>query len=226
MNFLATLFYIAVTGILAMIALNLINILQAGSKKPDGRTMDQILGVDPEDAAYDDVEKLSRKEKMQLFYAAPAPDYNSLNGEYSARLLSGGVLGGSSAYFTHHIFPTGRLTLKTKWIGKGFKSEGKNTGTGYNIFTDNAGGTSKTLRIRKIKTYMAPTRIGKTEKLSFQIDYSEFNSGVIHSMRDEVRQINKNLFICAGYMGLGGGPVNPAPFALIGPPEPWKGADK
>ena len=80
-----------------MIALNIINIFQAGSKKPDGRTMAQILGLDPEDATYEDVERLSRREKMQLFYAAPPPDFNSLNGEYSAKLLSGGVLGGSSA---------------------------------------------------------------------------------------------------------------------------------
>ncbi len=226
MNLLATLLIIAGSGVLAMIALNLINILQAGSKKPDGRTMAQILGVDPEDATYNDVEKLSRSEKMQLFYAAPAPDFTSLNGEYSARLLSGGILGGSSAYFTHHIFPTGRLTLRTRWIGKGFKSEGESTGTGYNIFTDNTGGSSKILRIRKIKTYLAPTRIGKTGKPSFHIDYSELNSGAVHSMRDEVRQINQNLFIGAGYMGLGGGPSNPAPFALIGPPKPWEGADQ
>ena len=44
-------------------------------------------------------------------------------------------------------------------------------------------------------------------------------------MRDEIRQINDNLFIGAGYMGLGGGPINPAPFALIGPPKPWVGPD-
>jgi hypothetical protein len=226
MNLIVIFFYIVVIGILVMIALNITNIIQAGSRKPDGRTMAQILGVDPNDATYDDIEKLSRKEKMQLFYTAPAPDFNSLNGEYSARLLSGGVLGGSSAYFTHHIFPTGKLTLKTRWIGKAFKSEGKNEGTGYNIFTDPAGGKIKTLRIRKIKTTMAPTRIGKNGKLSFQIDYSDFNKGMIHSMRDEIRQINKSLFIGAGYMGLGGGPLNPAPFALIGPPEPWKGADE
>ena len=226
MNFLTTLFIIAIIGVLTMIALNIINILQAGSKKPDGRTMGEILGLDPVDATYDDVEKLSRSEKMQLFYAASVPDFTSLNGEYSARLLSGGVLGGSSAYFTHHIFPTGRLTFKTRWIGKGFKSEGENQGTGYNIFEDTSGGKSRTLRIRKIKTTMGPTRIGKTGKRSFQIDYSEFNSGAVHSMRDEVRQINKNLFIGVGYMGLGGGPANPAPFALIGPPEPWKGPDK
>jgi hypothetical protein len=45
-------------------------------------------------------------------------------------------------------------------------------------------------------------------------------------MRDEIRQINDTLFIGAGYMGLGGGPINPAPFALIGPPKPWVGPDR
>jgi len=226
MNVLIILFYIVVIGILGMVTLNIINILQAGSRKPDGRTMAEILGIDPKDADYDDVEKLSRKEKMQLFYAAPAPDFNSMNGEYSAKLLSGGVLGGSSAFFTHFIFPTGRLTLNTRWIGKGFKKEEKTNGTGYNIFSDTTGGSSKILRLRKMKTYMAPTRIGKTGEPSFLIDYTDFNKGVVHSMRDEVRQVNPNLFICAGYMGIGGGPMNPAPFVLIGPPKPWQGADQ
>jgi hypothetical protein len=54
--------------------------------------------------AFENVNKLSRKDKMQLFYAASTPALDSLQGEYHAQLLSGGILGPSSAYFTHHIF--------------------------------------------------------------------------------------------------------------------------
>ncbi len=212
--------------IIAMVLLNGINILQAGSKKPDGRTMAQIIGVDPRAATYDDVEKLSRKDKVQLFYAANTPDFKALNGEYEARLLSGGVLGSSSALFTHHVFPTGLLTLNTRWVGKAFRGDNKDTGQGYNIFLENnSDGSTSTLRIRPMKTSMGVSKLGKDGKISFLVDYGADNSGTIHSMRDEIRQINENLFIGAGYMGLGGGPINPAPFALIGPPKPWVGPD-
>jgi hypothetical protein len=212
-------------SIFTMLILNIINILQAGSRKPDGRSMQKILGTNPEQATYDDIEKLSRKEKMQLFYAAKTPDFDSLNGEYQAKLLSGGILDKLSAYFTHHVFPTGKLSFKTEWIGKGFQCNGGNTGTGYNLFVERTGTSINTRRIRKISTSMGPTKVGRGNKFSLQIDYSKSNSGLIHSMRDEIRQINEHLYIGTGYMGLGGGPYNPAPFVLIGPPKPWMGAD-
>jgi len=212
--------------ILVMITLNGINILQAGSKKPDGRTMAQILGVDPQTATYDDVEKLSRKDKMQLFYAAKIPDFKTFKGEYETRLLSGGILGNSSAMFTHYVFPTGLPTLNTQWVGKAFTGNNDNSGRGYNIFTEKVSEENvSTLRIRTMKTSMGISKVGKDGKQSFLVDYSADNSGTIHSMRDEIRQINDNLFIGAGYMALGGGSINPAPFALIGPAKPWIGPD-
>ncbi len=213
--------------IISFIILTGINILQAGPKTPDGRTMAEILGAAPETARYDNVEKLSRKDKMQLFYAAETPGINALNGEYEARLLSGGVLGPSSALFTHHVFPTGRVTPRTRWVGKGFKPNDANSGVGYNLFSrKKPGGNAETLRIRPMRTSFSVSKVGKDGKLSFQVDYSADNAGMIHSMRDEIRQINENLFIGAGYMALGGGPMNPAPFALIGPPKPWVGVDR
>ncbi|MBW1892535.1 MAG: hypothetical protein JRI91_02390 [Deltaproteobacteria bacterium] len=218
-----------IVGVLSVIMLSLtvINILQAGSKKSDGRSMEEIIGVDPVKATFEDVEKLSRKDKMQLFYAAETPDFSELDGEYRAGLLSGGVLGKSSAMFTHHVFPTGMITLGTKWVGKAFTQETELTGRGYNIFTKkDKNGSAVTLRIREMKTGIGPTKLGKDGKYSFKIDYRMFNSGSVKSMRDELRRINENLYIGAGYMGLGGGSINPAPFVLIGPPTPFKGADR
>ncbi len=220
--------FLIVLGILifVMVTLNGINIFQAGSKEADGRTMAQILGVDPQTATYDDVEKLSRKDKMQLFYAAKTPDFKTLNGEFEARILSGGILGNSSALFTHHVFPTGLVTLSTQWIGKAFKVNNENSGQGYNIFSEKISDeNSSTLRIRTMRTSMGTSKVGKDGKQSFLVDYSFDNTGTINSMRDEIRQINDTLFIGAGYMGLGGGSINPAPFALIGPPKPWVGSD-
>ena len=161
---------------------------------------------------------------MQLFYAANAPKFESMKGEYNATVLTGGVLGSATAYFTHHVFPTGKLELHTHWEGKAFNPEEKNAGWGYNIFTRKASdGEETTFRTRKMKTWVGPTTIGKDGKDSFHLDYSPFNTDVIHSMHDEVRQVNENLYICAGYMALGGGPINPGPFVLVGPPTKWVG---
>jgi len=116
--------------------------------------------------------------------------------------------------------------LKTHWQGKAFMPQSENSGHGYNIFTQKkSNGNESTLRTRKMKTWVGPTTIGKNNNDSFHLDYSPFNSGVVHSMHDEIRQVNQDLYICAGYMALGGGPINPGPFVLIGPPSPWVGAD-
>lgn len=217
---------VSVGGLIAIfVLLNIINILQAGSKKPHGKSMAQILGKNPNDATYDDVEKLSRREKMQLYVAAEAPDFSALNGEYEARLLSGGVLGKSTELFTHHVFPTGGITLHTKWVGKAFKPESETEGTGYNIFAEKKGSQEKTLRIRKIRTYLGPSTIAKDGKNSFHIDYRPYSSGTVRSMHDELRKINEVLYLGMGYMALGGGSANPGPFALVGKPKPWVGAD-
>lgn len=210
-----------------MVLLNIIHIAQAGSKRPDGRSMRQILGKDPQSATVEDVAKLSRKHTMQLFYAANAPEHSKLHGEYQARLLSGGVLGSASAFFTHHIFPNGRFKRHTRWIGKAFTAEGENKGHGYNIFAMNLQeNPEQVLRLRRMRTSISRSRIGRDGKPSFFVDYHWDNKGTVHSMRDEIRQIHPDLFIGAGYMGLGGGPVNPAPFVLIGPPTRWVGSDQ
>ncbi len=216
-----------VISLLVHIALFIINILQAGKRSPDGRTIGDILGVDPENATWEDVEKLSRADTMQLFYAANAPDFSSMKGEYAARVLSGGVLGNPTALFTHHVFPTGKLDLKTHWEGKAFLPPQDGESWGYNIFSrKHAGGAVEVFRTRKMRTYIGPTRLGKDGKNSLHLDYSPFNRGIVHTMHDEVRQVNERLFICAGYMTPFGGPLNPGPFVLMGPPTEWVGPDE
>lgn len=225
MGLILNLFILVCGGALLILGLNVVNIVQAGSRKADGRTMRQILGVDPETATYDDIEKLPRSEKMQLFHAARVPTFEDINGEYRARLLGGGVLGPASTWFTHHIFPTGKPTFKTEWVGKGFQSQGGHAGQGYNLFVERTGTSTNARRLRRMSTTMTPTKIGKGGKPVLQVDYSRFNPGLIHSMRDEIRQVNAHLYIGAGYMTLGGGYLNPAPFVLEGPPREWVGPD-
>ncbi len=207
------------------VALFVINVRQAGERAPDGRSMEEILGVDPAKATYADVEKLSRADTMQLFFAAPAPEFGSMQGEYRAKVLSGGVLGPATAFFTHHVFPTGLMDLQAQWEGKAFTAQGENAGWGYNIFSrKGCGGEQALLRTRKMRTYVGPTTIGKDGKDSFHLDYAPENRHVIiHTMHDEIRQVNENLYICAGYMAPSGGPLNPGPFVLMGPPTAWLG---
>lgn len=213
----------AATG--AALALNAalfaVNILQAGKRRPDGRSMRDILGLDPEKATWQDVEKLNRRDTMQLFHAARAPRLEEMQGEYRGEVLSGGVLGGTTGYFTHHVFPTGRLTPRSEWLGKAFMPGEMNEGWGYNMFLNRQNG--EVWRSRKMLTWVGPTTIGTDASASLHLDYGVYNGGVVCSMHDELRRVNDNLFICAGYLGFSGGPRNPGPFVLIGPPDEWVG---
>lgn len=204
--------------------LSIANIIQAGKRTPDGRSMEEILGKDPEKATYDDIERLNRADTMQLFYAAESPAFESMKGEYEGKVLSGGVLGGSTAYFTHHVFPTGTLTTDTQWLGKAFNTSETGDGWGINVFSGkDEEGEQEVFYTRKMRTYVGPTTIGKDGRDSFSLDYGAFNTDLVKTMHDEVRRVNENLFICAGYLAFSGGPLNPGPFVLVGPPKEFPG---
>jgi hypothetical protein len=196
------------------VAMTGINILQNGGKY-DGRSMEKILGVAPEKATLDDINKLSKAEVFQLFYAAPAPAFAELKGEYTAVGLDKGILAKPTALFTDHVFGEGH------WEGKAFFPFEKDKGNGYNISSDSSG---KIHRTRRMDTQIGPSDYDG--KPSFKLNYCAYNSGTVNSMRDELRRINKNLYLGLGYMGLGGGSINPAPFVVMGPAKAWAGADK
>ncbi|MDT8272172.1 MAG: hypothetical protein RRA35_03170 [Desulfomonilia bacterium] len=197
--------------VLINVVLTVINILQNGLGGYKGRSVEEILGISPEKATLKDIQRLTKAQVMQLFHAAPAPDFASMNGEYRAELLSLGILAPSAAFYTHHFFGPGH------WEGKAFLPIEENRGSGYNLFSKRGILT----RTRKFNTYIGPSTIDR--KAAFHLDYSPYNSGIVHSMHDELRQVNDRLFICMGHMALGGGAINPAPFVLMGPPTPWIG---
>jgi len=196
-----------------------INILQNGLGGWDGRSMGDILGVPAEKATLKVVEKLSKSEVMQLFYAAPAPEFASMKGEYRAKLLTVGVMAFATKLFTHNLFGPGH------WEGKAFFPFEKDKGWGYNLFAlIDEGGKPLISRTRKMNTYVDKSNID--DKDSFHLDYSPYNTGMVHSMHDEIRRINATLYIGMGYMAAGGGSINPAPFVLYGKPAQWLGPDK
>ncbi|BBO78136.1 hypothetical protein DSCW_55530 [Desulfosarcina widdelii] len=201
-----------------LIVLNLlvtgINILQNGSSGWDGRSMEQILGVPPEQATLADIERLSKSEVMQLFHSATPPTLSDLQGEYQAKNLAVGIMAPAADFYTQHFFGPGR------WLGKGFTAEAAQNGQGYNLFQEKEG-DGTIWRTRRMKTSVGTSVFDRKE--SFKLDYSVYNKGPVHGMRDELRKINPALFIGMGYMPIGGGSINPGPFVVYGNPSPWVG---
>jgi hypothetical protein len=218
MKALKIILVVVIVLVIVQLALTGINILQKGGTYK-GQTMEVILGVAPGKATINDIEKLNKADLFQLFYAAPAPQYKEVNGEYSAKTLPVGVLAMSADFYTHNFFGPGR------WAGKAFFPFEKDKGWGYNIFSSkNKDGKEVLSRVRKMNTYIGKSLIDGKD--SFHLDYSPYNSGTVHSMHDELRKINDNIFLGMGYMGLGGGSINPTPFLVIGPAVKWVGHDK
>ena len=204
--------------VFVQLALTGINILQKGGAYK-GQSMEQILGVAPGKANVNDIEKLDKAALFQLFYAAPAPQFEELKGEYSGQTIPVGVLAMSADFFTHNFFGPGR------WLGKAFFPFEKDKGWGYNMFSfKGKEGKVEVFRTRKMNTYIGKSPIDGKD--SFHLDYSPYNSGTLHSMHDELRKLNDNIFLGMGYMLLGGGSINPTPFLIIGPAEKWVGPDK
>jgi hypothetical protein len=151
---------------------------------------------------------------MQLFYAAPAPEFSSMNGQYRAKILSVGVMAFATDFFTHHFFGPGR------WEGKAFFPFETARGWGYNLFAVTGDGEEPAIsRTRRMDTYVGKSNIDDRD--SFHLNYSPHNSGLVGSMHDEIRKINDQLFLGMGYMAAGGGSINPAPFVLYGKPDKW-----
>jgi hypothetical protein len=210
-----------VVGIIVAVhvALNGINILQNGLGGWDGRSMTAILGVPAERGTVEDIERLSKSEVMQLFYAALVPEFASMTGQYQAKTLSVGVMAFAVNFYTNNLFGPGH------WEGKAFFPSEDDTGWGYNLFAiTEAGGDPAISRTRKMDTYLGKSCID--DKDSFHLDYRPYNCGFVYSMHDEIRKINDQLYLGMGYMAAGGGPINPAPFVLYGKPDQWVGPEE
>jgi len=196
----------------------LINVLQNGFGGWDGRSMDEILGVPAEKASPIDVEKLSKSDVMQLFYAADTPEFSNMKGEYKAKLVSVGILSFVNDYYAHHWMGPGH------WEAKAFSPLEKDKGWGYNLFTVEEDADSGIVRTMKMDTSVGRSRFD--EKDSFHLVYKMYNRGRNSSMRDEIRKINKKLFLGLGYVSWSLGKLNPSFFLLYGEPDPWVGPDQ
>ncbi len=201
--------------ILLDVLLTGINIAQKGCGGYKGQTVEQILGVPADRATAADVEKLSRAQVVQLYYAAQAPLYEEMNGEYRATNVGGGVLTPAGNIYLRFFFGPG------KWEGKGFSSK---DGYGYNLFSSTKDGKHTISRALKMKTYIGKSKYD--DKDTFHVDYTPYNSIPTTFIRDEIRKINDTLYICTSVIGPIGGTLNPMPFILYGEASPWVGIDE
>jgi len=195
-----------------------INILQNGSGEWDGRSVEQILGVKAENATADDIDKLSKSDVMQVFFATDAPSFAEMNGEYRARLVSAGILYKCNEFYAHHLMGPGH------WEAKCFSPFEKNRGQGYNLFIAKESGKEKAVRTLRMDTFNGKSNFDN--KGSFHLVYEAYNTDQNRSMRDEIRKINDKLYIGLGYLTWNLGTYNPSPFVLYGEPGKWVGPDK
>ncbi len=200
--------------VVLLITLNVIHSLQRGSGTWDGRSVDEILGVPAATATLQDIEKLSKSDVQQLYFAASTPVFAGIKGEYKANMLYIGILGFLNEPYNRYFLGPGN------WKGKAFYPFEKDKGLGYNLWEVQENGKIKVLRSLQMRTFIAKSQFD--DKDSFHLDYSPFTGGIDYYMKDEVRWINDKLYIGIGYIGH---KLNPE-FFVLSDPTPWVGPDK
>jgi hypothetical protein len=201
--------------ILLVVLLTCVNIAQKGCGGYKGQTVEQIMGAPADKITAADIEKLSRAQVVQLYYAAKAPLYEEMNGEYGATNVGGGVLTPAGDFYLRYFFGPG------KWNGKGFSPK---EGYGYNLFSSAKDGKDTVKRALKMKTYIGKSRYDNKD--TFHVDYTPYNTIPTTFIRDEIRKINDRLYICSSVIAPIGGTLNPMPFILYGEASPWVGVDE
>lgn len=203
--------------VLGDVVLTTIHILQNGPRRWEGKSMEQILNLPADKATVADIKKLSKAQIMQLFYAAGAPEFSEMKGEYKSYQFSNGSLGPAVLFYAHKLMGPGH------WEGKAFLPVEERKGWGYNLWTVRKGGRDTIVRTMKMDTFLDKSRFD--DKDSFHLVYKAYNQGRNHTMRDEIRKINDRLFIGLGCLEWNLDTLNPAEFLLYGEPGPWIGLD-
>ena len=206
---LISIIFISLAVALAVVSIFiLIHILQTGISGWNGKSIEELIGKPENSIELDDIKNLSKAELAQLFYAAEPPELEVLNGEYSGSLAHTGAAFFLGKFFTYFIY--GRMDI---WVGKGFERSHTTWGRGYNLF-ESKKNKDQIIKKRRIETSIVKSLLD--EKNSYLLNYSPYNSGLVHLFRDELRQINDTLFIGVGYLTLPGGSKVNFPFFLAG----------
>jgi hypothetical protein len=213
---------IAATGVGILVTLYAavicISVIQNGIGGWDGRSMEETLRVEPDQATIKDLESLSKQRVMQLFYAAKTPDLADMKGEYQIGLMRVGVMARMVEMYIHRIMGPGPCK------GLAFFPFEKEKGSGYTMFAvKEEYGKEVLVRSHRMVTHVKPSNMD--EKKSFYLDYGAYDKKPIGSIQGEIRRINDNIYLGMGYTTAIGGALNPIPFVLFGKPNKWIGPD-
>jgi hypothetical protein len=208
-----------------------------------GKALHAIIPKNREDITLEELQKLSRQQLVGVFHQLVSPEVGEMRGEYRALLLDSGhsvnrFLSMLFLYFTWGM-----------WLHKAFEPLSEKHGHGYNTFLTTlpivlenvflAGATSIVSLVKSLFGSSAPQRMvrimcNKTHigpsvfdnRTSFHLVYKDYNSFYTSTMTDEVRKVNDTLYLGMGRLTITLGKINPFPFVLMGPPEPWVGPDE
>jgi len=204
--------------------------------------IDRYLGKPLKDYTYEDLMKLRRPQLMELFSGLEAPAMTEMHGEYRAALLDSGHVINSFLAWLYLYFTWGT------WQHKAFEPLDDRHGHGYNTFITTqprlfencfVAVFMKIVHIvRSLFRSSSPQRmarimLNKTSMVTsvfdgrpaFQLSYRDYNTFYTSTMTDEVRKVNDRLYLGIGRLTITLGKMNPMPFVLMGPPDPWAGPD-
>ena len=167
-----------------------------------------------------DLKALKHRELMELYLTLPCPSLDEMNGEFRGDFLDPGSFRTVKSVAAH--FALRSPLVNGDWQGKGFTTTSERTGHGYNHYVQY--GENK--YILPMKTTIAPSVFDG--KGSFELDYTAYVSlaGIIN-MIDEVRRVNRDLYLGLGLWGYTTRQRRiPYFFALSGPRRPYVGIDR
>jgi hypothetical protein len=160
-----------------------------------------------------DILRLSAQELLALFRTLEAPEFEEMDGEFAALLLSQPTR--AAALFLRVYNPL----YPGHWLAKAFRPASDGRGRGYNLFRH----LGRVVQRYPMATLMAPSRYDG--RPAFQLVYRAFHSycGFIH-MVDEVRRLEAGQYLGVGTLGFTDAQRRIAcPFLLTGPVAPYRG---
>ena len=160
---------------------------------------------------------LSRDEIIDLWKAAPTPEFTELNGHYMGLVPNAGDEARRAATDARMYNENSDIGY---WLGKAYKPTTATTGEGYNRWRYPGG---KVVRNMQFGTQLGTSLIdGKPALLMY---YGAYNDET--TLIDEIRKLDDYVYLGVGTTEVeGGGRSEPGHFMLLGPTDEWVGVDQ
>ena len=159
---------------------------------------------------------MSRTEIIDLWMAAPAPDFTKFKGHYMGLVPNAGDETRRMATDARMFDENSELGY---WLGKAYMPTTATTGEGYNRWRFADGEIVRNLRFG---TAAGTSLIdGKPALMMYYGHYDEDSTLI-----DEIRQLSHDVFLGMGTTETeDGGRSEPGHFVLVGPTDEWVGVD-